>query len=64
MIGFIIATGVLLSVIVILVIPILWLRRCKHRYYLVRTIHGDEINYRNGKRRVYSCDKCGKVRYE
>lgn len=42
-----------------------WLqRRCQHKYFLVRTIHGDEINHRNGKRRVYSCAKCGKIKYE
>lgn len=64
MIGFLISVAVLLLIIAIIVIPILWLCRCKHRYHLVRTIHGDEINYRNGKRRIYSCDKCGKVRYE
>lgn len=42
-----------------------WLqRRCEHKYFLVRTIHGDEINHRNGKRRVMSCSKCGKIKYE
>ena len=42
-----------------------WLqRRCKHRYFMVRTILGDEINHRNGKHRVLSCSKCGKIKYE
>lgn len=42
-----------------------WLqRRCSHHYFLVRTIYGDEINHRNGKRRELSCPKCGKIKYE
>lgn len=41
-----------------------WFHRCKHKYHFVRTIHGDEINHCNGRRKVYSCAKCGKVKYE
>lgn len=42
-----------------------WLqRRCGHQYFLVRTLHGDEINHRNGKRLVLACSKCGKIKYE
>ncbi len=41
-----------------------WLqRRCQHKYYLVRTIHGDERLHR-GKTRLLSCSKCGKIKYE
>ena len=41
-----------------------WLqRRCQHKFYLVRTIHGDERLHR-GKTRLLSCSKCGKVKYE
>lgn len=63
MIGFLISVAVLLLVIAIIVIPILWFRRCKHKWYLVRTINGDERLHR-GKSRVKSCAKCGKVSYE
>lgn len=44
-------------------LAILWWQRCQHKYYLVRTIHGDERLHR-GKTRVLSCSKCGKVKYE
>ena len=41
-----------------------WLqRRCKHRYFVVRTIHEDAQKIRKEKR-VLSCSKCGKIKYE
>lgn len=36
---------------------------CKHEYEFVRNIHGDEINYLNGKRSIWKCKKCGKLQY-
>lgn len=63
MIGFLISVAVLLLAITIIVIPILWFRRCKHKWFVVRTITGDERMH-TGKVRVYSCGKCGKVKYE
>jgi hypothetical protein len=41
-----------------------WLqRRCKHRYFVVRIIHEDGQKNRKAKR-VLSCSKCGKIKYE
>ena len=42
----------------------LWIRPlfCKHDYYLVRCIYGDEAMQRNG-RYEYRCEKCGKFKY-
>lgn len=41
-----------------------WLqRRCKHRYFVVRTISEEAQKYRKAKR-VLSCSKCGKIKYE
>jgi len=34
---------------------------CTHKYKLVRTIHGDEIIYRNYKRSEWKCRHCGKI---
>lgn len=36
---------------------------CKHDLQLVRTIHGDEINHRNGMRSEWACKKCHCLRY-
>jgi hypothetical protein len=36
---------------------------CKHSYSHLRNIHGDEINYRGGKRSIFICKKCGKIKY-
>lgn len=37
---------------------------CKHVIWLhVRRIYGDEINARSGKRHVYKCSDCGKIKY-
>lgn len=42
-------------------IKTLWKRhRCQHVWNRLRTIHGDEINHRNGARSEWECDKCGK----
>lgn len=39
----------------------LWKRHhCQHTWTRLRTIHGDEINHRNGARSEWGCDKCGK----
>jgi RNase P subunit RPR2 len=35
---------------------------CKHDYVFVRNIHGDEINLTNGKRSIWECKKCGKIK--
>lgn len=42
----------------------LWIRPlfCKHDYYLVRFLYGDEAMQHNG-RYVYRCEKCGKIKY-
>lgn len=41
-----------------------WLqRRCSHRYFVVRTISEEAQKYRKAKR-VLSCSKCGKIKYE
>lgn len=39
-----------------------WGRRltCKHFYMRTRTIHGDEINHRNGVRSEWRCCMCDK----
>lgn len=36
---------------------------CTHKYKLVRTIHGDEINHRNGLRSEWKCIHCDKVAF-
>ena len=36
---------------------------CKHKYEFVRNIHGDEINWRGGKRSIWKCKKCGRTQY-
>lgn len=36
---------------------------CKHEWIYVRYLHGDEINYHNGKRNEYKCQKCGRYKY-
>lgn len=36
---------------------------CDHKYKYVRSIHGDEINHRNGARSEWKCRHCNKVVY-
>lgn len=33
---------------------------CDHSYKKLRTIHGDEINHRNGARSEWECRECSK----
>lgn len=35
---------------------------CNHWLVHVRNIHGDEINYRGGKRSVWKCQNCGAIK--
>lgn len=39
-----------------------WIKRlfCNHFYRRIRTVHGDEINHRNGYRSEWQCNQCGK----
>ena len=37
---------------------------CNHEYIHIRNIYGDEINYVNGKRSEWFCEKCGKRKLE
>lgn len=37
---------------------------CKHDYHFYRNIYGDMIRYRNWKRSVWKCSKCGKEIYK
>ena len=37
---------------------------CSHEYVHIRNIYGDEINYVNGKRSEWYCEKCGKRKLE
>ena len=34
---------------------------CKHQYVKVRTISGDEINARDGRRSEWECVYCGSI---
>jgi hypothetical protein len=36
---------------------------CEHDMQWVRNIYGDEINYTNGKRSMWKCNKCDKTEY-
>lgn len=36
---------------------------CKHTYETIELLHGDEITYHGGKRRLQQCIFCGKLRY-
>ena len=36
---------------------------CKHEYYFVRNIYGDEINYCGGYRSLWRCKKCGNLQW-
>lgn len=36
---------------------------CKHNWVWKRNIYGDEINNLNGKRSVWVCELCGKIKY-
>lgn len=54
--------GILLTIITGLCIAILCRQKCDHRFFNVRTLHGDEALHR-GCRHELRCSKCGKVKY-
>ena len=37
---------------------------CKHDYRHVRNLYGDAINRHDGKRSVWKCCKCGKLKFD
>ena len=38
---------------------------CKHvEVDFVRNIYGDEINFRNGNRSEFKCNRCGRIVYK
>jgi hypothetical protein len=39
-------------------------KKCKHKYILIRDVHGDEINtYCQSVRSIWQCIYCGKIIY-
>ena len=36
---------------------------CDHDWKFVANIYGDQINYCGGKRSIWKCKKCGKIKY-
>ena len=42
-----------------------WIKEfnCDHNYVFDHNLYGDQINFHNGSRSVWKCNKCGKLQY-